>query len=124
MPTASLSATERLAQSRAGLVGWLDHDREARAAPGAGWGALAALPALNRLRTHPLASLALGALARVWLRPSPGGTAPALQALVLGAALSVLRRYPKTVVVTAAIAAAALFGARRSQRARSSPSQP
>ncbi|MDP2093109.1 MAG: hypothetical protein Q8K50_04355 [Hydrogenophaga sp.] len=118
----ALSASERLALSRAQLASWLDHDRATRAAPGAGWEALAALPVLNRWRHHPLAVLALGALARAWLRPAPGGTAPALQVLVLGTAASVLRRHPKTVLVAAALAVTTVFWAR--WRQRTPPSSP
>jgi len=110
------SASERLALSRAQLAGWLDHDRAARTAPNAGWEALAALPVLNRWRSHPLAALALGAVARAWLRPAPGGTAPALQVLVLGTAASVLRRHPKAVLTTVALAVATVFWVRWRQR--------
>jgi len=122
---APMPATERLALSRAQLAGWLDQDREARrAAPGFGLEALAALPWVSRWRNHPLAVLALGAVARAWLRRSPDGTTPALQALVVGTAVSVLRRHPKTVLVSAALAAGTFLWARRRQGARPSLSKP
>jgi len=118
-PAVPLTASERLAQSRAQLAGWLDHDHEARAAaPSTGWQTLAAMPWLSRLRTHPLVSLALGAAVRAWLRPAPGGTAPAMQMVVIGTAFSVLRRHPKTVLATAALAAVTLFWTRWRQRPR------
>jgi hypothetical protein len=110
------SASERLALSRAQLAGWLDHDRAARTAPNAGWDALASLPVLNRWRSHPLVALALGVAERAWLRPTPSGTAPALQMLVLGTAASVLRRHPKAVLTTVALAVATVFWARWRQR--------
>lgn len=120
--TATPTASERLDLSRAQLAGWLDHDRAARTAPNAGWDALASLPVLNRWRSHPLVALALGAAERAWLRPTPSGTAPALQMLVLGTAASVLRRHPKAVLATAALAVATVFWARWRQRTQ--PSSP
>lgn len=106
-PGTAPSASERLALSRAQLAHWLDQDRAAQtAATGTGWDALAAWPAIHRWRTHPLALLALGALARAWHRTAPGDPAPPLQTLVLGTATAALRRHPKTVVVTAALALA------------------
>lgn len=122
---APITASERLALSRAQLAGWLDRDREARSTPlGMGWATLAALPGVGRWRNHPLAALALGAVSRAWLRKSPDGAPSALQALVLGTAVSVLRRHPKTVLVSAALAAATLFWARWRQRARPSSPNP
>lgn len=122
---APLSSTERLSHSRAQLAGWLDQDREARgAAPAFGLEALAALPWLSRWRNHPLAGVALGAVARAWLRRSPDGTPPALQALVVGTAVSVLRRHPKTVLVSAALAAGTFLWVRWRQAVRPSPPNP
>jgi hypothetical protein len=118
-PAVPLTASEQLALSRAQLAGWLDHDREARAAaPSSGTPTWATAPWFSRLRAHPLVSLALGAAVRAWLRPAPGGRAPALQMVVLGTAFSVLRRHPKAVLVTAALAAASLFWVRWRQRPR------
>lgn len=118
-PAVPLTASERLALSRAQLAGWLDQDRDVRAAvPSAGWQTWAAVPWLNRLRAHPVVSLALGAAVRAFLRPAPSGRAPALQMVVLGTAFSVLRRHPKAVLVTAALAAASLFWVRWRQRPR------
>lgn len=118
-PAVPLTASEQLALSRAQLAGWLDHDREARAAaPSNGLPTWATAPWFSRLRAHPLVSLALGAAVRAWLHPSPGGTAPAMQMVVIGTAFSVLRRHPKTVLVTAALAAVTLFWTRWRQRPR------
>ncbi|MDP2416849.1 MAG: hypothetical protein U1D25_00040 [Hydrogenophaga sp.] len=123
--TAVPTASERLSRSRAKLAGWLDHDRAERAAaPGAGWEALAAWPAVNRWRTHPLAALAVGALARAWQRPATGGAAPPLQAWVLGTATAALRRHPKTVLATVALAVALVVGARWRQRAQPAAGRP
>lgn len=126
LPAAAVpTASERLALSRAQLADWLDQDRAPRTgAPGTAWGALVNLPALKRWRSHPLVALALGAVARAWLRPAAGGTAPALQMLVLSTAVSVLRRYPKTVLTTVAIAAAMVVGARWRPRAKPPAAQP
>lgn len=122
---APLTATERLALSRAQLAGWLDHDREVRrGAPSTGWSALAALPWISRWRNHPVGALLLAGAARVLIRPSTGGTVPALQALVLGTAVSVLRRHPKAVLATAVLAAATFLWARSRQRAKPTPSSP
>lgn len=120
------TACERLALSRAQLAGWLDQDRKARsAAPSLGLTPLASLPWLGRWRNHPLAALALDAAARAWRRKLPNGFTPALQALVLGTAVSVLRRHPKTVLASgAALAAAAYFWARWRQRTRPLPPKP
>jgi hypothetical protein len=121
-PLVPSAASERLALSRAQLAGWLDHDRETRsAAPSFGLTALASLPWFSRWRNHPLAALALGAAVRAWQRKAPDGAAPALQALVLGAAVSVLRRHPKTVLASVALVAVTFFWARRRQRGRPSP---
>lgn len=122
-PLVPSAASERLALSRAQLAGWLDHDRETRsAAPSLGLAALASLPWLSRWRNHPLAALALGAAVRAWQRKSSDGTTPALQVLVLGTAVSVLRRRPKTVLISVALAAATVFWVRWRQRGR--PSNP
>lgn len=116
-PGTAPSASERLALSRAQLAHWLDQDRAAQtAATGTGWDALAAWPAIHRWRTHPLALLALGALARAWHRTAPGDPAPPLQTLVLGTATAALRRHPKTVVATAALAVALVLAVRWRQR--------
>lgn len=120
-PAAVTGARERLALSRAKLAGWVDQDRAALAvAPGTGWDALAAWPAINRWRTHPLAVLALGAVARAWQRPAVGDPTPPLQVLVLGTAAAALRRHPKTVLATVALAVALVLGARWRQRAQPS----
>lgn len=119
------AACERLALSRAQLAGWLDQDREARSpAPSLGLATLASLPWLGRWRNHPLAALALDKVARAWRRKLPDGVAPALQALVLGTADSVLRRHPKTVLVSVALAAATFFWACWRHSTRPLPPKP
>lgn len=108
VPPVASPASIRLAQNRARLADWLEHDRAAQAHPSlGGWAARAALPLINGLRQHPTASLALGALAQAWLRPSSppiSTTVQPLESQVLGAALTTVRKHPKTTVAVAALA--------------------
>mgnify|MGYP006182144043 FL=1 len=109
------SASARLESNRQRLSGWLEQDRRAHASYG--WVAAAALPVLKSLGTHPVASLALGALAQGWMRDSPATLpGPPLETQALGAALAVVRRHPKTSLAVVALAGAALLwsGWRRS----------
>jgi hypothetical protein len=112
---AASPANARLAQNRARLAQWLEQDRAAQAHPSlGGWAARAVLPLIDGLRQHPSASLALGALAQAWLRPSPpavGGAQP-LESQALGAALSTVRKHPKTTLAVAALAGAAWWWSR------------
>ena len=106
------SASARLESNRQRLSGWLEQDRRAHASYG--WVAAAALPVLRSLGTHPVASLALGALAQGWMRDSPATLpGPPLKTQALGAALAVVRRHPKTSLAVAAIAGVALLWRRR-----------
>ena len=109
------SASARLESNRQRLSGWLEQDRRAHASYG--WVAAAALPVLKSLGTHPVASLALGALAQGWMRDSPATLpGPPLKTQALGAALAVVRRHPKTSLAVAAIAGVALLWRRRHRR--------
>lgn len=120
-PAAASPACVRLAQNRARLASWLEQDRAAQAHPSlGGWAARTVLPLIDGLRQHPTASLALGALAQAWLRPSPAGSAQPLETQALGAALTTVRRHPKTTLAVAALAGAAWWWS----RSRPHPSSP
>lgn len=110
-PPNALDAVGRLTQSRERLAGWLEQDRRSRIIRAqSGWGgALASLPLVGGLVNHPVASLALGALARRWLQRSAPVSAQPFAVLALGAAFSVLRRYPKFILGTALLTGAALL---------------
>lgn len=109
-------ACDRLARNRERLSGWLEQDRRRRAERSAGgWLAGMLWPVLKGLGTEPVASLALGALARGWQQRTPATPpAPPLETQAMGAAaLAVVRRHPKTSLAVAAIAGAALLWSRR-----------
>lgn len=109
-------ASVRLAQNRARLADWLEQDSVRQANPSlGGWAARVALPLISGLRHHPTASLALGALAKAWLRPSPAGSAQPLESQALGAALGTVRRHPKTTLAVAALAGGAAWWWSRSR---------
>ena len=113
-PLAARDAVGRLTQSREHLALWLAQDRSARAARAtSGWGAvMASLPLIEGLVSHPVASLALGALAKGWLqRPTPGAGQPA-EALALGAVLTLVRRHPKLSLGATLLAGVALLWSR------------
>lgn len=130
IPTASRAAaapdspaSARLAHNRLRMANWLEHDRAAQAQPLlGGWAARAVLPLVDGLRQHPTASLALGALAQAWLRPTAParGGGPALESQVLGAALTTVRKHPKTTLAVAALAGAAWWW----NRSRARPAHP
>jgi hypothetical protein len=113
-PLAARDAVSRLAQSREHLADWLAQDRSARAARAAsGWGAaLAGLPLLEGLVSHPVASLALGALAKGWLQRPPPVTGQPVAALALSTAFIVVRRHPKLSLGVAMLAGVALLWSR------------
>lgn len=118
-PAPVSAAQVRLAQSRERLARWLAADRAGQGRPSLG--ALAAgvvWPLLKGMREHPSASLALGALARGLLRPTPARSAvrevPPPDA---GAGLALLRRHPKSALALAAAVGAVWFWKR--SRARS-----
>ena len=108
---------ERLAINRARLAHWLEQDRADRSdlAP-AGWATRAVMPLIDGLRQHPTASMALGALAQAWLRPAPRDGMPAPESLMLGAALTAVRKHPRTSLALAALAGAGWWWARSRQR--------
>lgn len=108
-------ACDRLARNRERLSGWLEQDRRRRAERSAGgWLAGMLWPVLKGLGTEPVASLALGALAQGWQQRSLATMpAPPLETQALGAALTVVRRHPKSSLAVAAIAGAALLWSRR-----------
>jgi hypothetical protein len=114
VPPVASPASVRLAQNRARLADWLEHDRAAQANPSlGGWAARSLLPLIDGLRQHPTASLALGALAQAWLRPSPaGGGVQHLQTQALAAAVNTVRKHPKTTVAVVALAGAAWWWSR------------
>jgi len=110
-------AADRLARNRERLSGWFEQDRQNRAERlSAGWLAGSLWPVLKGLSSQPVASLALGALTQGMLPRTPGAPAPALQTFALGAALGVVRRYPKTSLTVAAAAGVALLWSRRRHR--------
>jgi hypothetical protein len=116
-------ASARLAHNRLRMANWLEHDRAVQAQPLlGGWAARAVLPLVEGLRQHPTASLALGALAQAWLRPTAParGGGPALESQVLAAALSAVRKHPKTTLAVAALAGAAWWW----NRSRARPAHP
>ncbi|PZO18936.1 MAG: hypothetical protein DCF26_07145 [Burkholderiales bacterium] len=94
------SAQQRLARSRAQMLLWLDQDQSRREAfAHSGLGQLSALPWVQRIGNHPLASLALGALTRWWMKPREARSSTA-GVLALGTGLSLLRRRPLLTVAT------------------------
>ncbi len=94
------SAQQRLERSRAQVVMWLERDQTRRDAfANSGLGQLTALPLIRRISAHPLASLALGAITKWWMRPREkrsSGTA----VLALGTGLGLLRRRPMLTLAT------------------------
>lgn len=124
-PTAADSpASARLTHNRLRMAHWLERDRAARAQPSlGGWAARAVLPLVDGLRQHPAASLALGALTQAWLRPvAPArGGGQALESQLLGAALSTVRKHPKTTLAVAALAGAAWWWNRSRARPADTP---
>ena len=90
----SESSVQRLARSRAQVVQWLDKDQTRRDAfSHSGLGQLTALPWIRRIGSHPLASLALGAVTKWWMKPRAKQSS-ATGLLALGTGLGLLRRRP------------------------------
>ena len=107
-------ARDRLARNRERLSGWFEQDRRHRAErASAGWLAGSLWPVLQGLGTQPLVSLALGALTQGMLQRTPGTPGSPLETQALGAALSVVRRHPKTSLAVATVAGVALLWSRR-----------
>jgi hypothetical protein len=96
------TAQQRLARSRALVVQWLDHDQNRRDAfAHSGLGQLSALPWVRRIGSHPLASLALGALTKWWMKPRETRSTTT-GVLALGTGLGLLRRRPVLTITTVA----------------------
>jgi hypothetical protein len=94
------SAQQRLERSRALVLQWLDHDQDRRNAfAHSGLGQLTALPWVKTIVSHPLASLAMGALTRWWMKPS-ATRSPTAGVLALGTGLGLLRRRPMLTLIT------------------------
>ncbi|MFN7121485.1 MAG: hypothetical protein ACK4NM_05565 [Hydrogenophaga sp.] len=96
------TAQQRLARSRAQVVQWLANDQTRRDAfSHSGLGQLTALPWVQRIGSHPLASLALGAVTKWWMKPR--ATRSSTTGLVaLGTGLGLLRRRPVLTLATVA----------------------
>lgn len=96
----SESAQQRLERSRALVVQWLDRDQDRRDAfAHSGLGQLTALPWVKTIGSHPLASLAMGALTRWWMKPRAARSSTA-GVLALGTGLGLLRRRPLLTLIT------------------------
>ncbi len=97
------SAQQRLARSRAQMMLWLDQDHSRREAfSRSGLGQLSALPWVQRIGNHPVASLALGALTKWWMKPREARSSTA-GALALGTGLGLLRRRPVLTLATVTV---------------------
>lgn len=95
------SAQLRLERSRALVVQWLNDDQTRRDAfAHSGIGQIAALPWIRRIGGHPLASLAMGAITKWWMKPRVARS-PAAGVLALGTGLGLLRRRPLLTLITA-----------------------
>ncbi|MDM7943408.1 MAG: hypothetical protein QUV35_12335 [Hydrogenophaga sp.] len=85
---------QRLARSRTQLVQWLDHDQGRRETfSHTGLGQFTAIPWIRRIADHPLASLAMGAFTKWWMKPRAKRSSTAT-AVALGTGLGLLRRRP------------------------------
>lgn len=113
----SETPAQRLARNRAQARLWLEHDHAKRAAfADSGLGQLASLPWIRQLSAHPVTGIALGALAKWWMKPVPRSSAPTVGLLAAGAGFSLLRRRPLLTLATVACAGVALLWARTRQR--------
>ncbi|RJP68244.1 MAG: hypothetical protein C4535_09345 [Comamonadaceae bacterium] len=96
---------QRLERNRAQARLWLEHDQAKRTAfAGSGLGQLASLPWIRQLSAHPVTGIALGALAKWWMKPVPRSSAPTVGLLAAGAGFSLLRRRPLLTTLVAATA--------------------
>jgi len=113
---------QRLERSRVQARRWLERDQSQRSAfKDSRLGQWTSLPWLRQLTAHPVASMALGALARWWMRPTARSSSPTLGALAAGAGLGLLRRRPLLNVVTAAAVVAVLMWKKRASRSPPTP---
>ena len=96
---------QRLERNRAQARLWLEHDQAKRTAfASSGLGQLAGLPWIRQLSAHPVTGIALGALAKWWMKPVPRSSAPTVGLLAAGAGFSLLRRRPLLTTLVAATA--------------------
>lgn len=96
---------QRLERNRAQARLWLEHDQAKRTAfAGSGLGQLASLPWIRQLSAHPVTGIAMGALAKWWMKPVPRSSAPTVSLLAAGAGFSLLRRRPLLTTLVAATA--------------------
>jgi hypothetical protein len=97
------STQQRLERSRAELGLWFDHDRTKRDAfARSGLGQVSALPWVRHIVDHPLASLALGALTKWWMKPREARPLTA-GVFALGTGLRLMRRRPVLAMSTVAV---------------------
>lgn len=97
------TAVQRLASSREQMVQWLHKDQTRRDAfANTGLGQFTALPWLRRISDHPLASLALGAVTKWWMKPRATRSSTT-GVLALGTGLGLLRRRPLLTLGTVAV---------------------
>lgn len=97
------SAQQRLEHSRALVVQWLDQEQTRRDAfAHSGLGQMAALPWVRRIGTHPVASLAIGALTKWWMKPREARSSTA-EVMAMGTGLGLLRRRPLLTLFTVTV---------------------
>jgi hypothetical protein len=115
------TAAQRLARSRAQVVQWLEDDQTRRDTfAHSGLGQITALPWLRRIGEHPLASLALGAVTKWWMKPRTTRS-PATGVLALGTGLGLLRRRPVLTLATMAVIGAVTWWAQFRKRPAAPP---
>jgi hypothetical protein len=115
------SARLRLERSRAQVVQWLNHDQTKREAfSQSGLGQLTALPWIRTITNHPLASLALGAITKWWMRPRQARSS-ASGMLALGTGLGLLRRRPLLTLTTVTVIGALAWWTQIRRRATAAP---
>ncbi len=120
----SETAVQRLARSRAQVVQWLDQDQTRRDAfAHSGLGQLTALPWIRSIGSHPLASLALGAVTKWWMKPRATRSS-ATGVLALGTGLGLLRRRPMLTLSTVAVIGAVAWWTQFRKRPTTSSNAP
>ena len=118
------SARQRLERSRALVVQWLDHDQDRREAfAHSGIGQLTSLPWVRSIGSHPLASLAMGALTRWWMKPRASRSSTT-GVLALGTGLGLLRRRPLLTLATVTVIGALAWWTQIRRRPTALPTTP
>lgn len=118
------SARLRLERNRAQVVLWLDRDQTKREAfSHTGLGQLTALPWIRTISNHPLASLALGAITKWWMRPRQTRSSAA-GVLALGTGLGLLRRRPLLTLATVTVIGALAWWTQIRRRPTALPTTP